>query len=76
MSFTYNERACKSIIELCKNRLKQLGAEIEFLQREAELADELAVRFAVDEALARAKFELSGTKIKVAEMEQCLARIP
>lgn len=72
MTFVFNENACHTIIGFFSERLKHIRNEIEFMEREMSLATNSAVRFAMNEALARRKHDEAFAQMKISEMEHYL----
>lgn len=70
--FVYNENGCKAIIEFETKQLARLKNDLSFLEGERDLASELMVRFAIEEALAKVQFEIAKREIRIREMEQHL----
>ncbi|WP_155920594.1 hypothetical protein [Methylobacter luteus] len=46
---------------------------LDFIEHELDIATEPAVRFAIEEAIARRKYDEASTQLKISEMELLLS---
>lgn len=73
MTFFYNENACRVIIDINSKQLEMIRKNLDFLEHELDIATEPAVRFAIEEAIARRKYDEASTQLKISEMDLLLS---